>query len=428
MGYTEGEVIGKNWFENFLPKSSSDEFSAVFGETVLKDDHGFFQDTVLTKAGQERIIAWSNARMQDSAGEVIGVISIGADVTERERAFEEINRLKDRLQEENIYLQEEIVIDHNHRNIIGKSDALKYALTRVGQVGPTDTTVLIEGETGTGKELIARAVHQASPRKERPLVKVNCAVIPLNLMESELFGHEQGAFTGAHKMRKGRFELAHRGTLFLDEIGELPHELQAKLLQVLEDGEFERLGSNNTIKVDVRIIAATNRVLKDEVKANRFRGDLYYRLSAYPISIPPLRKRREDIAPLVQFFIETYNRRFGKHIETIPRECLDTLTDYDWPGNVRELCNVIERAVISSKGKKLLLPERLESPTTGEDDNGAPRLPLEEIEKQYIIEVLAETKGKISGENGAAKILGLHPNTLRFRMQKLGIKKSVVSQ
>jgi len=370
-------------------------------------------------------------QLNDRDDHITGVISIGADITEQvqsstvlEVAYAEVQELKDRLEEENIYLQEEIFLDHNYKSIIGKSDALKYALARVDQVAKTNMTVLIEGETGVGKELIARAVHQESLRKDRPLVKINCAAIPANLIESELFGHIKGAFTGADRDRKGRFELADRSTIFLDEIGELPLELQPKLLRVLEEGEFERLGSNQTKKVDVRIIVATNRILKDEIEAGRFREDLYYRLFVFPISIPPLRQRKDDIPYLVEFFVDKYSRKLGKSIAKIPKQTLDALAEYSWQGNIRELSNVIERAVMATKGTKLQISERLkDTAETAINDTDTQRLSLEEMEKNYITEILQEYNWRIEGESGAAKILDMHPNTLRNRMRKLGIQR-----
>ncbi|MEJ2366176.1 MAG: sigma 54-interacting transcriptional regulator, partial [Deltaproteobacteria bacterium] len=286
---------------------------------------------------------------------------------------------------------------------------------------PADTTVLILGETGTGKELVARAIHHLSRRKDRALVKVNCATLPSNLIESELFGHEKGAFTGAHARQLGRFEVANGATLFLDEIGELPLELQPKLLRVIQDGEFERLGSSGTIKVDVRLIAATNRNLEEEVRRGRFREDLWYRLNIFPITVPPLRERMEDIALLVDFFVDKISKRLGKSIESIPVSVMNTLEDYQWPGNVRELENVLERAVINSSGPKLHLVDELKKPSK---DLAAAQKTLNEVERDYIVRVLEQTNWKVSGQNGAAEILGLDRSTLRARMRKLGIRQT----
>jgi chemotaxis protein methyltransferase CheR len=293
-------------------------------------------------------------------------------------------------------------------------------LYKVEQIAPSDTTVLVLGETGTGKELVARAIHGSSPRKERALVKVNCATLPSNLIESELFGHEKGAFTGAHVRQLGRFEIANGATLFLDEIGELPLELQPKLLRVIQDGEFERLGSSGTIKVDVRVIAATNRNLEEEVRRGRFREDLWYRLSIFPITVPPLRERMEDLALMVDFFIDKISKRLGKSIESIPTRVMNTLQDYQWPGNVRELENVLERAVINSSGPKLHLVDELKKP---HKDLTITQKTLEDVERDHIIRILEQTNWKVSGKNGAAEILGLNRSTLRARIRKLGIRE-----
>lgn len=331
-------------------------------------------------------------------------------------ALREISELKKELELENIYLREEIKLEHNFDAIIGNSEPLKYVLYRVEQVAPNDTTVLIQGETGTGKELIARAIHQASPRCQKTLIKVDCATLPDHLIESELFGHEKGAFTNAYARKIGRFELADKGTVFLDEIGELPLALQAKLLRIIEYGEFERLGNPRSIKVDVRIIAATNRNLEEEVREGRFRKDLFYRLNVYPLSLPPLRKRTSDIPLLVKFFVDHFSKKMAKPIENIPQKVMESLVNYSWPGNVRELENIIERAVILTQGKTLNV-EIPKQPHPDADDLKT----LEDIEKAYIEKVLKVTNGKIAGANGAAEILGMHPNTLRSRMKKLGI-------
>ncbi|MCE5270109.1 sigma 54-interacting transcriptional regulator [bacterium] len=335
----------------------------------------------------------------------------------------EVESLKNRLQAENIYLQEEIRIEHDFKEIISNSDALNKVLERVEQVAATDATVLILGETGTGKQLIARAVHNVSPRAERALVTVNCAALPATLIESELFGHEKGAFTGALSRKIGRFELADGGSIFLDEIGEMPLDLQAKLLRVLQDGEFERLGSTATIRVNVRIIAATNRDLEKEVRQDRFRQDLFYRLNVYPITCPPLREHKEDIPLLVNHFVNKYSAQAGKKINFISPNLIDNLQSYDWPGNVRELENVIERAVIVSRRNKLELAESLQKETQPRDrDSRTPT--LEELEREHIVKVLKTTGWRIRGKSGAAEILGLKPTTLESRMDKLGIRRN----
>ena len=333
-------------------------------------------------------------------------------------ALSEIQAMKEQLEVENIYFRHESKMKHQFENIIGQSDGLKYVLYRAEQVAPTNTTILILGETGTGKELIAAAIHNMSSRKERPLFTVNCAALPANLIESELFGREKGAFTGADSRRIGRFEVANGSTLCLDEIGELPLELQAKLLRVIQHHEFERLGSSQTIKIDVRIVATTNRNLDEEVRQGRFRQDLFYRLNVFPITVPPLRLRRDDIPLMVQSFIERYSRKLGKRITSISKETMKTLQDYPWPGNVRELESIIERAVILSPGPVLQLVDKLKisSPAI----SSAVRT-LEETERNQIMKILAETGWRIEGNDGAAAILGLHASTLRARMHKIGI-------
>jgi formate hydrogenlyase transcriptional activator len=353
-------------------------------------------------------------------------------------SYEEIVELKGRLEKENVYLQEEIRTEHNFEEIIGNSPALLAALRKVEQVAPTDSTVLIYGETGTGKELIARAIHDRSARKNRPLVKVNCSAISAGLVESELFGHVKGAFTGAFERHVGRFELADGGTIFLDEIGELPLETQVKLLRVLQEQEFEPVGSNRPVRVDVRVIAATNRDLQESIRAGHFRSDLFYRLNVFPIDMPPLRGRRSDIPQLAMFFVARFSKKFGKKIEGMPRETVDRFTSYSWPGNIRELQNVIERAVILSHSSVLELEPELVPVQTPAHSSAArvrtsdvvkPLDPmpttLEELERGHIAAVLKQTRGVVEGPRGAAKILGLHPNTLRHRMQKLGIKRTI---
>jgi formate hydrogenlyase transcriptional activator len=358
------------------------------------------------------------------------------DITEQKKAEEglknalgEVKKLKERLEAENIYLQQEIKQDHNFEDIVSKSALFKHVLEKIEQVADTDATVLILGESGTGKELIARGIHSISNRNSRPLVKVNCAALPANLIESELFGHEKGAFTGALTQKIGRFELANGGTLFLDEIGEMPVELQSKLLRVLQEGEFERVGSSKTIRVDVRIIAATNRELDVSVNNKEFRADLYYRLNVFPIHSPALRDRKEDIPVLVNHFCKKYGAKFGKKITAVPKPVLDTLMMYDWPGNVRELENIIERGLIVSKTNALeigdWLPNILNKESRPKSSTREFKTPaaksLEEVERQHILDVLTKTNWKIRGDNGAAKALELNPTTLEARMKKLGL-------
>jgi formate hydrogenlyase transcriptional activator len=354
------------------------------------------------------------------------------------------------LEPTNVYLREEIQAKHNFKEIVGDSPGLLAVLGKVEQVAPTDTTVLIYGETGTGKELVARAIHDRSSRKERPLVKVNCSAISAGLVESELFGHMKGAFTGAIQRRVGRFELADGGTIFLDEVGELPLEIQVRLLRVLQEREFEPVGSSRSVRVDVRVIAATNCDLGEAVKAGRFRSDLFYRLNVFPIEVPPLRDRRPDIPKLAMFFLERFSKKFGKRIGTVSQATMDMLVGYGWPGNIRELQNIIERAVVVTHGSVLafsadLLPAEISevsvNPPAGTGDhavanagarkNGHAAWPapssstsLEEVVRHHILEVLQETGGLIEGPNGAARILELKPSTLRGRMRKLGISHS----
>jgi transcriptional regulator with GAF, ATPase, and Fis domain len=339
---------------------------------------------------------------------------------EIQKAFSEIEKLNTQLEAECTYLRKEIELSSNFHNMIGQSEALKHVLFQIGQIASTDVTVFVHGETGTGKELVARAIHAASPRQNRPMVKVNCASLPANLIESELFGHEKGAFTSAQNRQIGRFELADGSTLFLDEIGELPIKSQAKLLRVLQDGEFERIGGPKTIRVDVRIIAATNRDLEKEVQNGHFRQDLWYRLNVFPIEVPPLRQRIEDIPLLVNWFIFKTGKKLGKTVERVPTKVMRTLQNYHWPGNIRELENVIERAVINTQNASLKLLDNLDNSAIAASSLEE-KLTLLEMEHSYIVQTLEETKGRVEGPKGAALILGLHPSTLRSRMRKLGI-------
>jgi transcriptional regulator with GAF, ATPase, and Fis domain len=335
--------------------------------------------------------------------------------------YAEIKRLKDQLQAENIYLQQEVSRQYNYGEVIGQSDILSQVFSQVEQVAPMNATVLLLGETGTGKGVIARAIHSSSPRKGRPLITVDCTTLPATLVESELFGRERGAYTGADARQIGRFELADGGTLFLDEIGEMPLDLQSKLLRVIQDGEFERLGSPRTIKIDVRIIAATNRNLGEEVKNGRFREDLYYRLNVFPITMPPLRQRKDDIPLLVSHFVTKFNHKIGKNIETVSKENINILQEYHWPGNVRELESVIERAVIISQGSTLQVLDRFDSLRKTDEPVGGEIKALVDLEHDHILQVLRKVGWRIEGKNGAAGLLGLNASTLRARMRKYGI-------
>jgi PAS domain S-box-containing protein len=367
-------------------------------------------------------------------GGELKVMGIAQDITERREAERALSSLKDQLQAENVYLQEEIRLTHDFGQILGESTPLRAALQRVELVAATDATVLIQGETGTGKELFARAIHDLSPRKSRPLVKVNCAALPSQLIESELFGHERGAFTGALSRRVGRFELAHQGSLFLDEIGELPLDVQAKLLRVLQEGEFERVGGTETKQVNVRVIAATNRRLDEAVAEGVFRSDLYYRLNVVPIELPPLRERAGDIPLLARFFAARAAKQLGKAVHGVPEVVLDAMERYEWPGNVRELANLVERAVILARGAELrvedILPPSSQNKALASSPRSGPMPPssgrpktLGEMEREHIAAAVDAAGGKIDGPGGAAEILGLHANTLRSRMEKLGIHR-----
>lgn len=365
--------------------------------------------------------SWPEAYIQrlKLLGEVISNAFLRKQADQELRgAFDEIKKLKDQLQKENIYLLEEIKSIQKRHEIIGESQSINDVLIKIEQVANTDSTVLILGETGTGKEMVANAVHNFSLRSNRAMVTVNCAGLPATLIESELFGREKGAYTGAISKQVGRFEIADGSTLFLDEIGDLPVELQVKLLRVLQQGQFERLGSSKTIRVDVRVIAATNRDLQKAIQKEKFREDLYYRLNVFPIQVPPLRERTEDVLPLTWAFIHEFSGTMGKRINQIAKSSLDALQNYQWPGNIRELRNVIERAVIMSKGRTLMieLPASSTDKTQRHTD-----LPLEEYERRYIIDILKKTGWRIRGKKGAAEILGLKPTTLYSRMKKLEI-------
>ena len=383
---------------------------------------------IVTSGGEIKWVSDRFRAVYSEQGDVLAIEGFFTDISNQveveealKHALSEVERLKDRLEEENIYLRQEIKLTYNFEQIISQSDLFNKVLRSVEQVAATDATVLILGETGTGKELIARAVHSLSHRRDRPLVKVNCAALPANLIESELFGHEKGAFTGALSKKIGRFELADGGTIFLDEIGELPLDLQVKLLRVLQEGEFERLGNPQTIRVNARIITATNRELEEAVTEGNFREDLFYRLNVFPILLPPLRERTDDIPLLVKHFVQKYSKKVGKHIDIVPQKAMDILQEYYWPGNVRELENVIERTVILSHGSRLELGDWF---TQKDPPSELVELAtLEAIERTHIIKILEFTHWRVSGKKGAAKILNLHPQTLVSRMRKLGIQR-----
>ncbi len=426
-GYSKKEIINTNWFKTLTPHEKYPKVWENFGHLKDRGLVKQFVNPILTKKGDEKIISWSNSEIvRDNA--IVGTISFGIDITDRisqesklQQTLIALEELKQQLYEENEYLQDEVKLTHNFGEIIGKSAALKKVLRQVEQVAVSDSTVLLLGETGTGKELIARATHNLSSRKNHPLIKVNCAAIPFNLIESELFGHEKGAFTGALAQKKGRFELADNGTIFLDEIGDLPFDLQAKLLRVLQEGELERLGSAKTLKIDVRILAATNKDLKELCRQGKFREDLFYRLNVFPIECPPLRHRKDDIPILVKHFVNKYNIKIGKNIEEIPQKVIKTMQTYQWPGNIREMENIIERATITSSGKRLKIGNWL-SEISGPDKESEFQT-LEKLQKNHILSVLNWINWRVRGSGGAAEILGIKPTTLEAKMLKLGIKR-----
>jgi len=408
-----------------------DQFEAKVKELYAHPDAVSF-DAIEFKDGR---VFERYSQPQRIDGKAVGRVWSFRDVTKRIQAEEELKRscaeiarLKDRLEAENIYLRKKVSLSGETSAIIGTSDPIKYVHYRIDQVASLDSTVLIVGETGTGKGLVARAVYEGSLRRDQPMIHVNCAVLPANLIESELFGREKGAFTGAQAKQIGRFELAHKGTIFLDEIAELPVELQAKLLRVVENGEFERLGDPHTIKVDVRIIASTNRNLHEEIRNGRFREDLFYRLNVFPITVPLLKQRIEDIPLIVDALIDRLNKQMGRHISTVPQEVMQALQSYSWPGNVRELENVIERAVIMSRGPVLQFAEQFSAvpPPVAAVQETAPS-GLADLERSHIQKTLETLKWKIEGKTGAAHVLGLKPSTLRTRMKKLNIRRPETS-
>lgn len=431
-GYDQDEVIGRP-LVNIVREEEKMEIGNRIQDAV---ESGVLPErsyrALVTKNGRVRDVHWSHVLLRDHKGAIYGTLSIGEDVTDRkelevarDQAMQELQTLKNQLEAENLQLKEELLLNRDFEEIVGHSNAILYVLERVKQVAQTDATVLIQGETGVGKELIAGAIHRASSRSAKPYVRVNCAALTPNLIESELFGHEAGAYTGADRRRIGRFEMADAGTLLLDEISEIPMELQAKLLRVLQEGQFERVGGSHTQTVDVRMIATTNRILQDEVEKGNFRADLFYRLKVYPITVPPLRKRRDDIEMLVWHFLEKINARMGKTIHKIPQSVMQALTGLDYPGNVRELINLLEHAVITSENDTLILPAHgIEH--TDADKSRPPSgllISLDDAQRRHISHVLNYTDDRIEGAAGAAEILQLKPSTLRHRIKKLGIRR-----
>jgi PAS domain S-box-containing protein len=433
-GYEKSEIL-QHPFNNLLleedRKVMTDRVENVLrGKATILPERSL---RIVAKSGKQREILFSNVLLSNSPGPAGGILSIGKDITDqlqaetgRDIAIRELQELKEKLELENTSLKEVLQGDHDFKEIIGKSNGLLYVLSKVQQVSQTDSTVLVLGETGTGKELVARAIHRDSERKDKPFVRVNCAAIPADLVESELFGHEPGSFTNAMGLRRGKFELADGGTIFLDEISEMPLDIQAKLLNVLQEKELERVGGSLAIQVDARVISATNRDLGSEVAAGRFRADLYYRLNVYPLTLPPLRDRREDIPLLVAHFISGFNKKFGKNIQGISPVIMETLQDYDWPGNIRELQNVLERAVITNTGSNLRLPDGLSQYKDIDSNNSIQEtelLSLAEVERNHILRTLQKTDWQISGIKGASTLLKMNPSTLRSRIKKLGLKK-----
>jgi formate hydrogenlyase transcriptional activator len=425
LGREKEDVIGRDWFETFVPEGARGSVQGVFRNLMagLIEPVEYFENPVLAAGGEERLIAWHNTVLRDDDGGIAGTLGSGNDVTEQRRArvnlehaLSEIAGLKEQLEAENIYIREELKMCQIHGDIVCKSEAMKTVMARAERVAATDSTVLILGETGAGKERLAQAIQAMSTRRNKPLVTINCAALAPALVQSELFGHERGAYTDASSRRIGRFEAADGGTVFLDEIGDLSGETQAKLLRVLQEGEFERLGGTQTISVDIRVIAATNRDLERAVGDGKFREDLFYRLNVFPITIPPLRERREDVPVLAQVFIEEFNRKMGRRVRSVSRRSMRALEEYGWPGNVRELRNVIERAMIGASGD--VLDMDVPKPTAGVGSQT-----LEEVERRHMVRVLEGTGWRVRGSGGAAEILGLKPTTLESRLRKLGIRR-----
>ena len=419
-GYSAEELEGLSVVNLFAHTTAGKTRHAdSFRRFLAGEDLSGLEIEMKRKDGRPLWISLWMKPIRGADGKVQASRAIWVDITDRVLAEAE----RAHLQQQNRYLQEEIKAAHNFEELVGQSSALQAVLEKVRSVAPTDTSVLITGETGTGKELIARAIHSASKRRDRPLIKINCAAFPSGLIESELFGHEKGAFTGAIARRCGRFELANGGTIFLDEIGEIPPETHIKLLRVLQEREFERLGGNAPLKVDIRVLAATNRDLLKAVRDKTFREDLYYRLSVFPIALPPLRERTEDIPLLVHFLINKFATRIGKRIDGVSEATMRRLIDYPWPGNIRELENVLERTVILTKSATLCIPADL-LPTPHATPCAEPQPTLQAVERDYMLAVLQQTDWVVDGPRGAARVLGLHPNTLRNRMKKIGLKRS----
>jgi len=426
-GYQASEIVKNKTvsFNDLIHPEDRERIQEVIRKALLADTHFEVVYRILRADKQECWFWERGIKIPAREGDCEVIEGFITDITPMKKAEQELvekekalKKLKDQLEEETVYLREEIKLQSNFEEIISKSEVFRTVLKNIEKVAGTDTTVMITGETGTGKELIARAIHNNSLRSNRSLVTVNCAALPSEIIESELFGHVKGAFTGAYIHKTGRFELAHQGTLFLDEIGDLPLELQTKLLRVIQEGEFQRLGDSTTRKVDVRILAATNRNLEAAVEKGAFRQDLYYRLNVFPIHVPPLRERKEDIPLLTRYFLRKYAAKTGRSIREVSQKVMDRLLEYEWPGNIRELENIIERAVVVCEGNKLTTGSWMPQPFNAAE-SGIPT--LKENERALILRALEKTNWKVSGENGAARLLDIKRTTLEARMQKLGI-------
>jgi len=433
------KIIDTDFIDKFIPEQDKPSFH----ENVIKNEQSAGDIITPVNTDKERkFVAWSFVKLKDvhSSDLYSTIYLFGADITQQivaendlRNAYKDLEALKNKLLSENIQLKKDISFSSGNRKIIGESTLFKYVLIRIEDAAPSDIPVLLEGETGVGKEVFANEIHEKSCRKDKPFIKVNCAAIPEQLLESELFGFEKGAFTGAERLKRGMFELADEGTLFLDEIGDLPISLQPKLLRVLQEGEIQRLGSEKVIKINVRLIVATNRSLEKEVEQGKFRSDLFYRINIFPITIPPLRQRKTDIPLLVKAFTHSFNEKYNKNIKQVPGSLMEELMNYSWPGNVRQLRNIIERAVISSSESILRLADPLPLPTNSKTNDEMNQTPvtlatLEECERRHILNVLEHSKWQVSGAQGAAALLGLPASTLRSKMKKLGIHRNDVER
>jgi len=429
-GYLPNELMNNQIlaYQDLIREADRDRVWKQVNESVSQDKPFQIKYRITTSTGEEKWVWEQGSAVRNENDEILALEGFITDITDIKKAEQEliekekiVHELKDKLEEETVYLQEEIKMTSNFEEIVTKSPKFRKVLVDIEQVSGTDSTVLIQGETGTGKELIARAIHNNSNRSDRALIKVNCAALAPELIESELFGHEKGSFTGAYTKKAGRFELANKGTIFLDEIGELPLNLQVKLLRVLQEGEFDRLGGTKTIKTDVRVIAATNRNLEKAVEKGDFREDLYYRLNVFPVFVPPLRERKEDIPLLVNYFVKKYAAKTGRQIKETSEKVIKSLSEYSWPGNVRELENIIERAVVLCVGSRLVFGNWIPENKINSLEQ---IVSLEENERNHILRALDAANWKVSGENGAAKMLDIKRTTLESRMKKLGIQRS----